>query len=266
MTAVLHTWTRELDYHPHLHCIVTAGGLAEDGLRFVHGSPKYLFPIPVMAALYRGLFLDGLAKMAQKGEIRCDGQPMPPLLDPLYQTDWVVYAKRPFGGPEQVFEYLGRYTHRTGISNQRLISMDGEGVCFATKGGRRITLEPQEFIRRFLLHVLPPGFVKIRHYGLWAPGRVQQQLEQAQKLLAEAQPPAPPAPGPKRVLQESQDPEEESESLAQDPKELEDFAQKLLRLCGVDVTLCPKCLKGRLARKPLPLGPEVDLPQGADTS
>jgi len=263
LTAVLHTWTRELDYHPHLHCIVTAGGLAQDGLRFVHGSPKYLFPIPVMAALYRGLFLDGLAKLAQKGEIRCDGQPMPPLLDQLYQTDWVVYAKRPFGGPEQVFEYLGRYTHRTGISNQRLLSMDAEGVCFATKGGRRITLKPQEFIRRFLLHVLPPGFVKIRHYGLWATGRAQQKLEQAQKLLEEAR---TPEPCPESVPAEPEGPQEEAESPAEEPEGVEDFAQKLLRLCGVDVTLCPKCQQGPLVRKPLPEGSPAAVPLGADTS
>jgi len=263
LTAVLHTWTRELDYHPHLHCIVTAGGLAEDGLRFVQGSPKYLFPIPVMSALYRGLFLDGLAKMEAKGELRCDGQPLGSLLEQLYQTDWVVYAKRPFGGPEQVFEYLGRYTHRTGISNQRLIAMDEQGVCFATKGGRRLTLNPQEFIRRFLLHVLPSGFVKIRHYGLWATGRAQQKLEQAQKLLAEPEPTAPgtqPAPG------EAEESDEETEPLANDPEEPEDFAQKLLRLCGVDVTLCPKCQQGRLVRKPLPEGSQAAPPHGADTS
>jgi hypothetical protein len=263
LTAVLHTWTRELDFHPHLHCIVTAGGLADDGQRFVQGSPKYLFPIPVMAALYRGLFLDGLAKMEKKGEIRSDGQPLAPLLDQLYQTDWVVYAKRPFGGPEQVFEYLGRYTHRTGISNQRLISMDEHGVCFATKGGRRMTLEPQEFIRRFLLHVLPPGFVKIRHYGLWATGRAQQKLEQAQKLLAAAE---PQAPGAEPASEPPWDPEEEAELPAEDAQEVEDFAQKLLRLCGVDVTLCPKCQQGRLVRKPLQDSLPPAQPLGVDTS
>lgn len=263
LTAVLHTWTRELSYHPHLHCIVTAGGLAPDGQRFVHGSPKYLFPIPVMAALYRGLFLDGLAKLEAKGVIRNDGQPLGPLLDPLYQTDWVVYAKRPLGGPEQVFEYLGRYTHRTGISNQRLITMDEQGVCFATKGGRRITLAPPEFIRRFLLHVLPPGFVKLRHYGLWATGRAQQKLEQAQKLLAQ---PAQAAPGPEPGPLETQDPQEEAEPPEEDTQQEEDFAQKLLRLCGVDVTRCPKCQQGRLVRKPLPEDPPAANPLGADTS
>jgi hypothetical protein len=181
ITAVLHTWTRELDYHPHLHCIVTAGGLAQDGSRFVHGAPRYLFPVLVMAELFRGLFLDGLRKLLDQGILRSDGQDVPALLTQLYGTDWVVYAKRPFG----VFEYLGRYTHRTGLSNQRIRSMGPDGVCFATKGGGCITLRPDEFIRRFLLHVLPSGFVKLRHFGLWASGGAKHKLALAQKLLAD---------------------------------------------------------------------------------
>jgi hypothetical protein len=262
-TAVLHTWTRELDYHPHLHCIVTAGGLSLDETQFVHGSPRYLFPVKVMAALFRGLFLDGLAKMAAKGKIRSDGEDLQPLLDSLYQTDWVVYAKRPFGGAEQVFEYLGRYTHRTGISNQRLHSMDAEGVCFATKGGRRITLSPQEFIRRFLLHVLPPGFVKIRHYGLWATGRAQQKLLQARTLLfSQAKEPAVVAALP----EDAADLEQEAEPDLEETEGVMDFAQKMLELCGVDVTLCPNCQRGRLVRQPLPETPQVAVPKGADTS
>ena len=138
-----------------------------------------------------------------------------------------------------------------------------EAVCFATKGGRRITLEPQEFIRRFLLHVLPPGFVKIRHYGLWATGRAQQKLEQAQKRLAE---PEQRAPGCQAVTEETKESDEETEPLGEEPAEPEDFAQRLLRLCGVDVTLCPKCQQGRLVRKPLPEDPPAANPLGADTS
>jgi hypothetical protein len=174
-----------------------------------------------------------------------------------------VYAKRPFGGPEQVFEYLGRYTHRTGISNQRLISMDGEGVCFATKGGRRITLSPQEFIRRFLLHVLPPGFVKIRHYGLWATGRALKKLEQARKLLfLQAKAPVTAAALP----EDAADQDEEAEPDLEETEGAIDFAQKMLQLCGVDITLCPNCQRGRLVRQPLPEAPQVAAQKGADTS
>lgn len=261
-TAVLHTWTRELDYHPHLHCIVLAGGLSLDETRFVHGDPRYLFPVKVMGALFRGLYLAGLAKLAARGEIRCDGQELKPLLEELYQTDWVVYAKRPFGGPEQVFSYLGRYTHRTGISNQRLISMGPEGVCFATQGGKRLTLSAQEFIRRFLLHVLPPGFVKLRHYGLWASGRAQQKLEVARRLLQAEAPPK------KSIPLTDPDPDMNTEEpLDSDSSEAsEDFATKLLLLCGIDVTKCPNCPQGRLMRKPLPTVTEVAADRGADTS
>lgn len=143
ITAVLHTWTRELHYHPHLHCIVSAGGLSLDGARWVPGSTRYLFPVAVLSSLFRGLFLDGLKKLVAREEVRLDGQPLQPLLESLYRQSWVVYAKRPFGGPEQVFGYLGRYTHRVGISNQRLISMDAQGVCFVTKNGNQITLPPR---------------------------------------------------------------------------------------------------------------------------
>lgn len=249
LTTVLHTWTRELDYHPHLHCIVTAGGLSLDGTHFVHGSARYLFPVVVMGLLFRGLFLDGLNKRVQCGKVRADGAELDCLLDTLYRTDWVVYAKRPFGGPEQVFDYLGRYTHRVGISNQRLISMDEQGVCFRTKGGKSITLAPQEFIRRWLLHVLPPGLVKIRHYGLWAGGRAPELLEKARQLL-EAKRPPPPAPAPPSAPQlDAAD--DEADQVQESSDEPQDWAARLLRLCGIDVTQCPKCQLGRMVRQPL---------------
>jgi hypothetical protein len=257
-TAVLHTWTRELSYHPHLHCIVTAGGLSLDGQRFVRGSTRYLFPVKVMGKLFRGLLLDGLKKRVAHDEVRTDGVDLAPVIDRLYQTDWVVYAKRPFGGPEQVYAYLGRYTHRIGISNQRLISMGPQGVCFATKGGGRITLPAQEFIRRFLLHVLPPGFVKIRHYGLWSGGRAHEQLKVARHLL-EAEAPAAPAG---HTVQSEQAKASDSDK----DREPEDFAQRLLRLCGIDVTLCPKCQRGRLYRTALQKDPVRIAQIGADTS
>jgi hypothetical protein len=269
ITAVLHTWTRELHYHPHVHCIVSAGGLSEDGMRWIPGSTRYLFPVAVLSALFRGLFLDGLKRLVEQDQVRLDGQEFGPLLDALYRESWVVYAKRPFGGPDQVFRYLGRYTHRVGISNQRLISMDDDGVCFATKNGNQITLPPQEFIRRFLLHVLPTGFVKTRHYGLWASGKAQQALDKA-RLLLQAQRDAamallPSVATPVEPTGSTSDPELESDPESEHDPQEEDFAQRLMRLCGIDVLRCPACQKGRLRREPLPLQHAAAVP-GADTS
>jgi hypothetical protein len=233
ITAVLHTWTRELEFHPHLHCIVTGGGLTQDGTAWISARRKYLFPVKVLSRLFRGLFLEGLVQAHRSGDLRTDGGDLRAVLDPLYQTEWVVYAKRPFGGPEQVFKYLGRYTHRVGISNQRLLSIDERGVCFATKNGRTLTLPPQEFIRRFLLHVLPPGFVKVRHYGLLAPGNVPTRLAAARRLL-----PAVPSPTPTVSI---------DEGALEDQN---DWQQRLLRLAGIDLTRCPRC---GLALVPRPL-------------
>ena len=271
ITSVLHTWTRELDYHPHLHCIVTAGGLSLDGTRFVHGNARFLFPVLVMGLLFRGLFLAGLKRLVKRGKLRTEGIELGPVLDTLYRTDWVVYAKRPFGGPEQVFNYLGRYTHRVGLSNQRLVSMDEQGVCFRTKGGRSITLAPQEFIRRFLLHVLPPGLVKIRHYGLWAGGRAPQLLAKARQLLAaerqQQQQPAPVPPVPPSAPELAA--ELPGKGGAQKPSdEKESWVARLLRLCGIDVTRCPACQQGRMVRRPLaPIEPlSVAAGPGLDSS
>ena len=232
ITAVLHTWTRELEFHPHLHCIVTGGGLSPDGSKWVAARENYLFPVKVLSRLFRRLFLDGLRRAHEADEIRLDGNELHTLLHSLGQLEWVVYAKPPFGGPEHVFKYLGRYTHRVGISNQRLISMDDRGVCFATKNGDTITLAPQEFIRRFLLHVLPPGFVKIRHYGLWASSNVSTRLVAARALLPSPVPMPPPV-----------------EACAESDDALE-WQKRLLRLTGIDVTRCPRCHEGRMIRQP----------------
>jgi hypothetical protein len=268
ITAVLHTWTRELDYHPHLHCIVSAGGLSFDGTRFVHGSARYLFPVKVLGALFRGLFLDGLKRMVGRGEVRTDGIEIEPLIDQLYDRDSVVYAKRPFGGPEAVFSYLGRYTHRVGLSNQRLLSMDDQGVCFRTKGGKTVTLAPQEFIRRFLLHVLPHGFVKMRHYGLWSGGRMPEQLEKARQLLEAERPPPPTVEERAPTLLPDSQVADDDDDQEPDDDESEDWIARLLRLCGIDITRCPACAEGRMVRQPLPsLPPLLEPPSlGADSS
>ena len=218
-TAVLHTWTRSLEYHPHLHCIVTGGGLSDDDQTWKRtGKGRYLFPVKVLGALFRGKFLDGLVRLRARGELDLvDGEPtaFTRLVDELYRQSWVVYAKRPLGGPEHVYRYLGRYTHRIAISNQRLIAVDDKGVRFHTRGDHSITLTPNEFIRRFLAHVLPHSFVKIRHFGLSAPAAVKTRLERARQLLE------PGAPAPviaKRT-----------------------WVDRLVALTGVDPSRCPQC-------------------------
>jgi hypothetical protein len=188
ITAVLHTWTRELVFHPHLHCIVTGGGLTDDASEWRKCKRDFLLPVHVLGALFRGKMLAKLRRAIDDGKLDLGPGPLDATrfdawLDSLYRTDWVVYAKRPFGGAEQVVQYLGRYTHRIGISNQRIVSHDDGQVTFRTKNGKRITLPAHEFLARFLQHVLPAGFVKIRHYGLMAPCHATTRLELARCIL-----------------------------------------------------------------------------------
>ena len=178
--AVLHTWSQTLVLHPHLHCIVPAGGPSLDGKRWVAGSEKFLLPVRVLAPVFRGKFLAGLKKLYQEGRLILTGS-AEALRDPfefhnllgrLYRKSWWVYSKPPFGGPEIVLKYLARYTHRVALSNRRLVGLENDQVSFTYKDysqdGRRreMALPAQEFIRRFLLHILPDRFVRIRHYGL----------------------------------------------------------------------------------------------------
>ena len=180
--AVLHTWTQTLLAHPHVHCLVPAGGLAWDGSRWIHCRQKFFLPVRVLSRLFRGKLLAFLRDAGAQGELRLSG-PLTTLADPakfdawldqLGKQEWVVYAKPPFGGPEQVLKYLARYTHRVAISNGRLVSLTQDRVSFRwrdSKDGKRLkvmSLEAVEFIRRLLLHILPPGFVKIRHFGFLA--------------------------------------------------------------------------------------------------
>lgn len=199
VTAVLHTWSRELWFHPHLHCIVTGGGLTLDAAQWVAARGQdYLLPVKVLGALFRGKMLAAL-KAAYRGgnlnmpDTKGDGnndEPVDPecfnrMVSALYRKSWVVYAKRPFGGPEQVLRYLGRYTHRVGLSNHRIRSVTDDDVTFATKTGKTVTVHPHEFLRRLLEHVLPKRFVKIRHYGLLAPQHATTSLEIARQLLTD---------------------------------------------------------------------------------
>lgn len=192
ITAVLHTWNRQMGYHPHVHCIVTGGGLSFDGEQWVPCRTNFLFPVKVLSALIRGKFMDGFVRAYQAGRLRFVGTSAH-LQDPdafaalrrrLYDANWVVYAKKPFGDPERVIRYLARYTHRVAISSSRLVSVDDHAIVFRTKGVGTCRLHPDEFIRRFLLHVLPKGFRKIRHYGLSAPSNVKTRLPIAQRLAA----------------------------------------------------------------------------------
>lgn len=191
ITAVLHTWTREMLLHPHLHCIVTGGGLSPDGTEWASCRQDYLFPVKAMNRLFRGKFMAGLVRAHKAEKLHfagtsaglADPVAFAKMRDRLYTTDWVVFAKRPFGGPEQVIRYLSRYTHRVAISNSRIVSQTDERVIIKTRGSAFCTMSPEEFIRRFLLHVLPAGFRKIRHYGLLAPANVNTRLLAARRVL-----------------------------------------------------------------------------------
>jgi hypothetical protein len=226
LTAILHTWSQTVSQHIHLHCIVTGGALASDGSRWIPPRhPGFLFPVRALAKVFRGKFLDGLRQRFLRGELGCDDS-LPALLHTLREHDWVVYAKPPFAGPESVLRYLGRYTHRIAISNHRILRMEGDRVAFRYRDyadGNRIKvlkLSVHELLRRFLLHVLPRGFVRIRHYGLLANRLRRQRIARCRELLAAEAPPAPPA----------------QESLC----------EKMLRLTGLDVTACPACGQGRM--------------------
>jgi hypothetical protein len=204
LTAVLHTWGSALTHHPHIHMIVPGGGIALDGTRWVAGRPGFLLPVRVLSKLFRRLFLTGLLDLHARGRLGffgaaqalADKRAFLRHLAPLRQKKWVVYAKRPFAGPEAVLAYLARYTHRVAISNRRLIAMDEAGITFRYKDYRRegaaryrtMTLEPAEFIRRFLLHVLPKGFHRIRHYGLLASAVRRDNIAHARQLLSVPQP------------------------------------------------------------------------------
>ena len=197
---MLHTWGSAMTHHPHVHMIVPGGGLSADGQRWIAGRPDYLLPVLVLSQLFRGLVLSLLLEAHAEGRLKffgehaalADEKAFKAFLAPLWSAGWVVYAKRPFAGPEAVLAYLARYTHRVAISNSRLIAAGASGVTFKYKdyrveGPERykvMTLAAHEFIRRFLLHVLPQGFHRIRHYGLLANGGRAENIAKARALLA----------------------------------------------------------------------------------
>jgi len=222
ITAVLHTWGSALTHHPHIHMIVPGGGIALDGRRWVSCRPNFFLPVRVLSRLFRRLFLGMLDAAHTAGQLHFFGEHIALIqprqfaayLAPLRKAEWVVYSKRPFGGPEAVLAYLARYTHRVAISNRRLIAAAPTGVTFQWKDYRiegpdrykLMTLATDEFIRRFLIHVLPSGFRRIRHYGLLANGNRAANIKRARELLAappavaETEAPEAPATDEQRVL------------------------------------------------------------------
>jgi hypothetical protein len=237
--ALLHTWSQTLIDHPHVHCLVSGGGLSPDGRRWIFSRRGFFIPVKVLSSLFRGKFLDGLKKAYETGELKFPGKigvlkgepAFKEFLTDLYRQKWVVYCKPPLKRAEQVMEYLGRYTHRVALSNDRLVALDGSQVTFRWRDSadgdkiKLLPLEAFEFIRRFLLHVLPDRFVKIRHYGLLSNRGRKIKLQRCQKLLG---------------VPAKEKPEES-------PKET--WEDLLTRLTGVDPRVCPFCGKGKMIQR-----------------
>lgn len=241
LTAVLHTWRRDLAFHPHVHCVVTGGGLDPEG-NWRATRPGYLFPVRVLGKLFRGKFLDALRGLHARGLLLLPAELSAPgafgrMIDQLYDKPWLVYAKPPFGGADAVYAYLGRYTHRIGVSNARLLNVTEREVTLRTRGEASVTMPPGVFVARFLQHVLPRGLVRIRHYGLLASGNVHTRLAQARRMLDAA---CAPVPVPVGVAPTTERRDDEP-----------DFVRLYRELTGTDLSLCPRC-GGAVHRHPLP--------------
>lgn len=209
--SVLHTWNQKLEFHPHVHCIVPAGGLAADRSRWITSQPNFFLPVAVLKEVFRGKFTEALKQAFHRGRLGFHGSLKPlgrpelfaELVRQTYRKEWVVYCKRPFGGAEHALRYLGCYTHRVAISNHRLVSFEDGRVTFRWRDSahknkkRRMSLPVDEFLRRFLLHVLPPGFVRIRHYGILSARYRAALLPLCRELIA-AEPPAEACPDARR--------------------------------------------------------------------
>lgn len=229
-TAVLHTWTQKLLYHPHLHCVVPGGGLSPDGSRWIPCKRGFFLPVKILATVFRGKLLSKLGDHLRRGDHRVAKSDPFALLRQAATKRWVVYSKAPFAGPEQVLRYLGHYTHRIAISNHRLLALEGRKVRFtyrdrADSNKRKcLTIDVADFLRRFLLHILPAGFMRIRHYGLLANACRDETLARSREHLGVTEPVAAHAEQP---------------LLA---------ADLILATTGVDPRACPRCSKGRLVR------------------
>ena len=252
--AVLHSWGQNLQFHPHLHCVVPGGGLSSDGQHWVSCRPGFFLPVRVLSRLFRRLFLEALQHAFDSGKLQFfnaleslrDRLAFIELLNRMKHCEWVVYAKRPFAGPQQVLDYVGRYTHRVAISNNRLVNIENGQVCFEWKdyrdGGqvKIMTLTADEFIRRFLLHVLPYGFQRIRYYGFLGNRYRKQKLDQCRRLLG-----MPPPAEPMNTTEK-------------------DYRDRHEELTGHSLRQCPECKQGRmlmveiLPRLPCKCAPSID--------
>ena len=228
ITAIMHTWGQNLHYHPHIHCIVTGGGMNDSGM-WVNSRKKFFLPVKVLSRKFRGKFMSLLKKeqlefYGQEVSL-ADAQNYDSFINNLYSKDWIVYCKKPFKSADKVIRYLGRYTHRIAISNERIMSVDDGFVTFRWrdyKDGNTVKLMKlavDEFIRRFLMHVLPSGFRKIRHYGIFAPRNKTKRIVLCKKLT-----------GTRFIVKP------------------ETTVEKLARIFGSDFNLCPCCQKGHLSR------------------
>jgi hypothetical protein len=247
ITLVLHTWTRELLYHPHVHAVVSAGGydLAEQCWVPARGKGRFLFPVKALAKLARRVVREAVLPALDDGTLTLPDHEVEPVRRALFETKWHVYAKAPFAGADQVFAYLGRYTHRVGISNARLLKYDGEAVTFATKDGLTCTLDAEDFLARLLRHTLPKGFHKIRHAGLCSSTHVRTgNLARAQATLAK-----PPATARVVATNERASPRT--------------WVELMLALVGHDVLRCPRCQTPLLVA---PLPSFASRPEGIDSS
>ena len=243
--AILHTWSQTLIDHPHLHCLVTGGGLSLDRNRWVSSKKDFFISVQVLSSLFRGKFLDSLKKEYESGGLKFPGQieelketpAFKRLLTNLYHQEWVVYCRPPLKHPEKVMDYLGRYTHRVALSNDRLVKLEGNQVTFRWRDSANnhkikwLTLEAFEFIRRFLLHVLPGQFVKIRYYGILSHRSRKGKLLRCKKLLGVVT-----SEKPEQVLKET-------------------WEDLFTRITGIDPRICPHCGKGKMIQK------EILLPQ-----
>ena len=232
--AILHTWGQNLLHHPHLHCVVPGGGVSPDGERWIACRPGFFLPVRVLSRLFRRLFLAQLRSAFDNKDLSFfnalaklqDADAFATYVAPAARAEWVVYAKPPFGGPERVLEYLGRYTHRVAISNSRLVDFTDGQVAFQWKDYRHQSkqkirrLDAQEFMRRFLLHVLPPGFQRIRHYGLLANRYRNGKLTHCRQLLQAVAP-----------------------TTCEEPV---DYRDRYQRLTGVSLRDCPQCAQGQM--------------------
>ncbi len=240
-TAVLHTWDQELNFHPHLHIVATGGGLSRDATRWICTANSFLLPVRALSMIIRGKFLEALEELfcegKLKGNVPCLGSAtlFRRFVRKLRRIKWVVYSKELFDSSKKAYDYLSRYTHRVAISNHRLTNIGPQTVTFRARDNqhpgrhRFITISAPEFIRRFLLHILPARFIKIRHFGLMAPCNAKTKLERARSLINQPDPGDDPA-------------------QADAPKHSKTWQEVMLSLTGIDLTVCPQCKRGVLVR------------------